>query len=79
MQWRAPGAADDRDTLWMDRALRLAERGIGLTSPNPVVGAVLVKDERVVGEGAHLRAGGPHAEVAALDAAGPAARGGTAT
>ncbi len=77
MQWRAPVAADDRDALWMDRALRLAERGIGLTSPNPAVGAVLVKDQRVVGEGAHLRAGGPHAEAAALDAAGAAARGGT--
>ena len=75
MRWRAPVAADDRDALWMDRALRLAERGIGLTSPNPVVGAVLVKDERVVGEGAHLRAGGPHAEAVALDAAGEAARG----
>jgi diaminohydroxyphosphoribosylaminopyrimidine deaminase/5-amino-6-(5-phosphoribosylamino)uracil reductase len=61
----------------MDRALRLAERGIGLTSPNPAVGAVLVSDGRVVGEGAHLRAGGPHAEAAALDAAGPAARGAT--
>jgi diaminohydroxyphosphoribosylaminopyrimidine deaminase/5-amino-6-(5-phosphoribosylamino)uracil reductase len=61
----------------MDRALRLAERGIGLTSPNPMVGAVLLKDERVVGEGAHLRAGGPHAEAVALDLAGPAARGAT--
>ncbi|HEY7138766.1 MAG TPA: bifunctional diaminohydroxyphosphoribosylaminopyrimidine deaminase/5-amino-6-(5-phosphoribosylamino)uracil reductase RibD [Methylomirabilota bacterium] len=61
----------------MDRALRLAERGIGLTSPNPAVGAVLVKDQRVVGEGAHLRAGGPHAEAAALDAAGPGAHGAT--
>jgi diaminohydroxyphosphoribosylaminopyrimidine deaminase/5-amino-6-(5-phosphoribosylamino)uracil reductase len=61
----------------MDRALRVAERGIGLTSPNPAVGAVLVKDERVVGEGAHLRAGGPHAEVVALDAAGRAAGGAT--
>jgi diaminohydroxyphosphoribosylaminopyrimidine deaminase/5-amino-6-(5-phosphoribosylamino)uracil reductase len=61
----------------MDRALRQAERGIGRTSPNPVVGAVLVKDERVVGEGAHLRAGGPHAEAAALDVAGAEARGAT--
>lgn len=61
----------------MDRALRLAERGIGRTSPNPAVGAVLVKDERVVGEGAHLRAGGPHAEAVALDAAGEAAQGAT--
>jgi diaminohydroxyphosphoribosylaminopyrimidine deaminase/5-amino-6-(5-phosphoribosylamino)uracil reductase len=61
----------------MDRALRLAERGIGLTSPNPVVGAVLVRDERVTGEGAHLRAGGQHAEVIALEQAGPRARGAT--
>ena len=76
MRW-APSTPSDRDALWMDRALRLAERGIGLTSPNPVVGAVLLRDERVVGEGAHLRAGGPHAEAAALDAAGPAARGAT--
>ena len=74
---RAPVAADDRDALWMDRALRLAERGIGLTSPNPAVGAVLVKDQRVVGEGAHLRAGGPHAEAVALAAAGEAAEGAT--
>jgi diaminohydroxyphosphoribosylaminopyrimidine deaminase / 5-amino-6-(5-phosphoribosylamino)uracil reductase len=77
VRWHASVAAADRDLLWMDRALRLAERGIGTTSPNPVVGAVLIKDERVVGEGAHLRAGGPHAEAAALDAAGPAARGAT--
>ncbi len=78
MRWGAPPlAADGRDTLWMGRALRLAERGIGRTSPNPMVGAVLVKDERVVGEGAHLRAGGPHAEAIALDAAGASARGAT--
>jgi diaminohydroxyphosphoribosylaminopyrimidine deaminase/5-amino-6-(5-phosphoribosylamino)uracil reductase len=77
VRWRDPPAAAGRDALWMDRALRVAERGIGLTSPNPAVGAVLVKDERVVGEGAHLRAGGPHAEIVALDAAGPAASGAT--
>jgi diaminohydroxyphosphoribosylaminopyrimidine deaminase/5-amino-6-(5-phosphoribosylamino)uracil reductase len=68
---------DERDGLWMDRALRQAERGIGLTSPNPVVGAVLVKDGRVVSEGAHLRAGGPHAEASALVGAGARARGAT--
>jgi diaminohydroxyphosphoribosylaminopyrimidine deaminase/5-amino-6-(5-phosphoribosylamino)uracil reductase len=61
----------------MGRALRLAAAGIGRTSPNPMVGAVLVKAERVVGEGAHLRAGGPHAEAVALEAAGAAARGAT--
>jgi diaminohydroxyphosphoribosylaminopyrimidine deaminase / 5-amino-6-(5-phosphoribosylamino)uracil reductase len=77
MRWGAPSTPGHRDALWMDRALRLAERGIGLTSPNPVVGAVLLRDQRVVGEGTHLRAGGPHAEAAALAAAGPAARGAT--
>jgi len=65
------------DADFMRRALALAERGRGLTSPNPMVGAVLVRDGRVVGEGAHLRAGGPHAEIEALAAAGEAARGAT--
>lgn len=77
MRWGAPSPSGDRDALWMDRALRLAEQGVGLTSPNPMVGAVLLRDERPVGEGTHLRAGGPHAEAAALAAAGPAARGAT--
>ena len=62
------------DARWMRRALALAERGRGLTSPNPMVGAVVVRDGRVVGEGFHARAGMPHAEVAALSAAGAAAR-----
>lgn len=66
-----------RDAHWMARALALAVRGIGLTSPNPAVGAVLVRDGRVVGEGAHMRSGGPHAEAVALAAAGEAARGAT--
>jgi diaminohydroxyphosphoribosylaminopyrimidine deaminase/5-amino-6-(5-phosphoribosylamino)uracil reductase len=77
MRWGAPIVAGERDALWMDRALRLAEQGVGRTSPNPMVGAVLVRDGRMVGEGAHLRAGGPHAEAVALEAAGPAARGAT--
>ena len=60
----------------MERALGLAERGRGGTSPNPLVGAVVVSSTGVVvGQGAHLRAGGPHAEVVALDAAGRDARG----
>jgi diaminohydroxyphosphoribosylaminopyrimidine deaminase/5-amino-6-(5-phosphoribosylamino)uracil reductase len=60
----------------MDRALFLAERGRGTTSPNPPVGAVVVSpDGVVVGQGAHQRAGGPHAEVVALDTAGPRAQG----
>jgi diaminohydroxyphosphoribosylaminopyrimidine deaminase / 5-amino-6-(5-phosphoribosylamino)uracil reductase len=61
----------------LERALELAERGRGTTHPNPIVGAVVVRDSEVVGEGWHERKGGPHAEVAALDAAGEAARGAT--
>src|SRR5689334_5082596 len=62
----------------MTRALALARRGLGETNPNPMVGCVLVKGGRVVGEGWHRRAGGPHAETLALEAAGKAARGATA-
>lgn len=66
------------DADWMARALLLAERGRGTTTPNPLVGAVVVRDGGVVvGQGAHLKAGGPHAEVIALDAAGDNARGAT--
>jgi diaminohydroxyphosphoribosylaminopyrimidine deaminase/5-amino-6-(5-phosphoribosylamino)uracil reductase len=61
----------------MRRALDLAGRGRGLTSPNPMVGAVVVRRGRVVGEGFHQRAGGPHAEAEALGEAGAAARGAT--
>lgn len=61
----------------MQRALALARRGQGLTRPNPPVGAVVVKGGRVVGEGWHRKAGGPHAEVFALRAAGARARGAT--
>ncbi|HIJ84661.1 MAG TPA: bifunctional diaminohydroxyphosphoribosylaminopyrimidine deaminase/5-amino-6-(5-phosphoribosylamino)uracil reductase RibD, partial [Magnetococcales bacterium] len=62
----------------MDRALRLAARGLGRTHPNPVVGCLLVKDGRVVGQGFHPRAGAGHAEVYALKQAGKQARGATA-
>ena len=58
-----------------ERALELAERGRGSTHPNPVVGAVVVRAGEVVGEGWHERAGGPHAEVVALEAARERARG----
>jgi len=61
----------------LERALELAERGRGTTYPNPVVGAVVVREGEVVGEGWHERKGGPHAEVVALEAAGEAARGAT--
>lgn len=59
-----------RDELHMARALELAARGLFTTDPNPRVGCVLVDGERVLGEGWHERAGEPHAEVAALRAAG---------
>jgi diaminohydroxyphosphoribosylaminopyrimidine deaminase/5-amino-6-(5-phosphoribosylamino)uracil reductase len=59
------------------RALELAERGRGTTHPNPVVGAVVVRNGEVVGEGWHERKGGPHAEIVALRAAGERARGAT--
>ena len=60
-----------------ERALELAERGRGTTDPNPVVGAVVVAGDEVVGEGWHERAGGPHAELIALEAAGDRTRGAT--
>lgn len=66
------------DAAWMRRALALAEHGRGSTSPNPLVGCVLVRDGELVGEGHHAKAGGPHAEVVALEAAGDAAAGATA-
>jgi diaminohydroxyphosphoribosylaminopyrimidine deaminase / 5-amino-6-(5-phosphoribosylamino)uracil reductase len=63
--------------LRLERAIELAERGRRTTRPNPVVGAVVVRDGEVVGEGWHERKGGPHAEVVALAAAGERARGAT--
>lgn len=65
------------DEPYMRQALALAEKGRGTTSPNPMVGAIVVKDGGVVGSGFHERAGGPHAEVVALDAAGDATKGAT--
>jgi diaminohydroxyphosphoribosylaminopyrimidine deaminase / 5-amino-6-(5-phosphoribosylamino)uracil reductase len=66
------------DEAAMRRALELAQRGLLSTHPNPRVGAVLARDEEIVGEGWHERAGGPHAEPVALRAAGERARGATA-
>lgn len=65
------------DERFMRRALELASRGAGQTSPNPNVGAVVVRDGRIVGEGWHARFGTAHAEVMALGAAGAAAKGAT--
>jgi diaminohydroxyphosphoribosylaminopyrimidine deaminase / 5-amino-6-(5-phosphoribosylamino)uracil reductase len=61
----------------MRRALALAQQGWGQTAPNPMVGAVVVRDNVVVGEGSHIRYGALHAEVVALKAAGDRARGAT--
>jgi len=69
--------AQSRDSAHMRRALSLARKGWGQTAPNPMVGAVVVRDGVVVGEGYHRRFGGPHAEVEALRAAGERARGAT--
>ncbi|MEN2397275.1 bifunctional diaminohydroxyphosphoribosylaminopyrimidine deaminase/5-amino-6-(5-phosphoribosylamino)uracil reductase RibD [Pseudomonas halotolerans] len=66
------------DAQYMARALELARRGHYTTHPNPRVGCVIVRDGQVVGEGWHIRAGEPHAEVHALRAAGEQARGATA-
>ena len=60
------GVVTDIDRRYMRRALELAERGRGRTSPNPIVGAVIVESGTVLGEGWHDRLGGPHAEVAAI-------------
>jgi diaminohydroxyphosphoribosylaminopyrimidine deaminase / 5-amino-6-(5-phosphoribosylamino)uracil reductase len=65
------------DTQFLDRAFELAERGRRTTHPNPIVGAVVVADGNVVGEGWHERKGGSHAEVVALSVAGERARGAT--
>jgi diaminohydroxyphosphoribosylaminopyrimidine deaminase/5-amino-6-(5-phosphoribosylamino)uracil reductase len=65
------------EAQFLERALELAERGRGTTAPNPVVGAVVVRGGKVVGEGWHERAGEPHAEVVALRAAGEEAQGAT--
>ncbi|MDU9025551.1 bifunctional diaminohydroxyphosphoribosylaminopyrimidine deaminase/5-amino-6-(5-phosphoribosylamino)uracil reductase RibD [Pseudomonas corrugata] len=66
------------DAHYMARALELARRGHYTTHPNPRVGCVIVRDGQIVGEGWHIRAGEPHAEVHALRAAGELARGATA-
>jgi diaminohydroxyphosphoribosylaminopyrimidine deaminase/5-amino-6-(5-phosphoribosylamino)uracil reductase len=63
------------DEYWMKRALRLAEKGRGKTSPNPMVGAILVKGNKLVGEGYHSKAGEAHAEIVALQQAREKARG----
>ena len=71
-------AADPQEDLrWMEAALNLGSRSLGLTAPNPAVGAILLKDGAVVGRGATAPGGRPHAERIAIDQAGEAARGAT--
>ena len=65
------------DNFIMKRALMLAARAKGKTSPNPMVGALLVKNNRIISEGYHKKAGTPHAEVIAIDKAGQKASGST--
>jgi diaminohydroxyphosphoribosylaminopyrimidine deaminase / 5-amino-6-(5-phosphoribosylamino)uracil reductase len=71
------GVDPDRDERYMREALDLARRGAGTASPNPMVGAVVVAGDRIVGRGYHVRPGSSHAEVMALEEAGTAARGAT--
>ena len=73
----AAGQFQDLDEQMMARAISLARNGLGRTSPNPLVGAVIVRDGRIVAEGWHRKAGTPHAEIHALNMAGELARGAT--
>ncbi len=66
-----------QDEKFMDKALKLAEKGAGWTNPNPMVGAVIVKNGKIIGHGYHRRAGSAHAEIEALADAGPRASGAT--
>jgi diaminohydroxyphosphoribosylaminopyrimidine deaminase/5-amino-6-(5-phosphoribosylamino)uracil reductase len=68
---------EEMDEVFMQRALDLAAKALGRTSPNPAVGAVIVRNGRVIGEGFHRRAGLPHAEIAALRRVNGSARGAT--
>src|SRR6187549_3518685 len=70
-------SAIERDAAYMRRALELARKGWGQTAPNPMVGAVVVADGEIVGEGFHAKYGEAHAEVNALAHAGDRARGAT--
>jgi diaminohydroxyphosphoribosylaminopyrimidine deaminase / 5-amino-6-(5-phosphoribosylamino)uracil reductase len=71
------GEFTDQDYAHMARALQLAERGLNTTTPNPRVGCVIVKNDNIIGQGWHARAGAPHAEINALLEAGDAAKGAT--
>jgi diaminohydroxyphosphoribosylaminopyrimidine deaminase / 5-amino-6-(5-phosphoribosylamino)uracil reductase len=74
---QVPGIASHAELVWLARARALAQRARGRTSPNPLVGAIVAREGRVVGEGWHEGPGTPHAEVVALQAAGERALGAT--
>ena len=74
---KTPTTFSEEDLLYMKRALRLAGKAMGMTSPNPMVGAVIVKNERIVAEDYHRKAGEPHAEALALLKADYAAKNAT--
>jgi diaminohydroxyphosphoribosylaminopyrimidine deaminase/5-amino-6-(5-phosphoribosylamino)uracil reductase len=74
----SPQPITDEDAAHLERALELGRRGWGQVHPNPLVGCVIVRDGSVVAEGYHAAFGGPHAEIVALEAAGPKAEGATA-
>ena len=67
----------DIDEGFMKKTLRQAKKGLGSTSPNPLVGALVVKDRKIISSGYHKKAGAPHAEIEALSKAGKRAKGGT--
>lgn len=67
----------EMDIKYMERAVQLSKKGIGYTNPNPLVGAVIVKNNKVIGEGYHKKYGGPHAEINALNNAIEDVKGGT--
>ena len=64
-----PPQIKSQDELWMEKALRLAQKGLGLTSPNPYVGAILVKKGKAIGKAYHQKAGEKHAEILAIEKA----------
>ena len=64
----------ERDQFYMQRCIQLAKMAVGYTQPNPMVGAVLVYDDRIIGEGYHQQFGGPHAEVNCMNSVSDANR-----
>ena len=75
--FQSPAVGTPCDRQMMQRCLQLARQALGKTSPNPLVGAVIVREGKIVGEGFHPKAGQPHAEIFALREAGEKAQGAT--